>query len=899
MDLDQVKEVNKIEDVISAEYPLRGIGRYLRAEQHDSLVVDTHSQAYFWNSAGEQGDVITWVMKRHQGGFKGAVEWLCQQGGLPAPRWGGEDSQTARERRSRSEVLTVAARHWVHMLRSDPGQVARDYCYSRGWTDETIRLAGLGFAGIVGTDYAKSTKELLGEFSMHEIKPSRPAAAAALKVGPGMLVYPHVEAGRVVYVSCRSIEGKQHYNPPADLIGERRVYCNWLYSPRAEKVVVVEGQADAITCGQWDLAAVALAGLSVNQTVLKLLARHETIYVALDQDEAGVLAARKIADALGPLTRMVAWPEEISDANEWLQAGGSAEDCRGLLAAASTWVEVLAAEVGTLPDYERPAHLDKLVRVATRLRSVERVIYRKALASAANIGVSVFDKLLGDEQKESDEKGEEVIIPFTAVGGMIDGHFLETLYVPPEDDSDSLMVLSSGKTMFAMRDPDGNIDIVPYFDHDGIRYSPISANLPILRERTVVFAPEVGELYEIGELLVEVQALIHKYIDTDKFYEVLASYYVVASWFYDVFDTLAYLRVIGDTGTGKSRFLQVVGNLCFRPINMNAGSSISSMFRLINFIRGTLILDEGDFSSSDETSDIAKLLNVGYQRRQGYIYRSGSRDKDFATELFVVFGPKVISTRKDFQDRAIRSRCLTKEMGAPTSRMDIPDNLPDSFWDEEMPQLQAKLLRLRLEQWDKEINDRPVVRDELVEPRLRQVTAALQKIIGNEPEMQAKLRQFIRQYNQEMITERGQRTEAKVLDAMYVQYELQKNVPEGEKDYSLGTLALIANDLMDYENGTAIENWSRYQSKERNRGVSSKGAGNYLKRLHLQTRRHKDRKRRYHVVWEHKRIEAAWKRYGLIDDDAKVALMETYFAIQALVEEHENQKQQQYGLPNV
>jgi DNA primase len=882
VDIDLVKEKNPVEDVIGETYPLRGRGRWLRAEQHSSLIVDTHNQSYFWNKHDERGDVIAWIQKRKKQDFKGAVEYLCERARMPRPTW-GESSKAAIARRDHYDGLTVAARHFVRRLRDETvGGDARDYCQARGWTEDTIQAAGLGFAD-------GDQQMLRGEFSMHGIEPSLPAAAAGLRISAGMLIYPHVERGRVVYVSARSLEGKRHYNPPEDLVGKRRVYLNWRYAPLEEQIVVVEGQADAVTLGQWGLAAVGLCGVSIDEDLLKMLGRHKEVYVALDQDEAGIAGARKIADALGPLTRIVTWPEGAKDANDYLQKGGTTETCEGLLAAAPTWVAVLAAEVAEVDPSDRSVALQRAFGAIGKLNEFDVQLMREELATTMDVRLSGFDQLLRQAKKEIEEnrqKGDPVI-DFSAVGGVLDGHFLETLYIPPDGErQNTLMALNTGQTLFAIRYPDGTIDTKPFFDHDGIRYRPIEPSLPVLQEGAVVFAPAVGPAMRPRELWDEIRRVIHKYVDVDEFYEALAAYYVLCSWFYDVFDTLAYLRVIGDAGTGKSRFLQVVGNLCFRPVNMNAGASISSMFRLLHLIRGTLILDEGDFAGSDETTDIAKLLNVGYQRRQGYIYRSGSRDRDFATELYVVFGPKVIATRKDFEDNAIRSRCLTKEMGAPTTRKDIPDNLPDSFWFEEVPRMQSLLLRFRLDTWDLAINDRPVERDESVEPRLRQVTSALMKIIADDPEMKGELKAFIRQYTREMIIERGLQTEAKILEAMYIQHTLEKKKPETERNYSVGTLATIANDLIDYENELPIAQWSRHQVKDRNRGISARGAGRCIDNLQLRKERRGER-RRYHVVWDPERIDALWKRYGLGDDDARVALLRVHHEIQALVEDHE------------
>src|SRR5690606_5871561 len=84
------------------------------------------------------------------------------------------------------------------------------------------------------------------------------------KFPSGMIVYVHMERGRLIYLSGRSIEGKKHYNPPREIIGERHPYYNHWYSPQAEQVVIVEGQADAITFAEWGIPAVAIAGMNVS-----------------------------------------------------------------------------------------------------------------------------------------------------------------------------------------------------------------------------------------------------------------------------------------------------------------------------------------------------------------------------------------------------------------------------------------------------------------------------------------------------------------------------------------------------------------------------------------------------------------------------------------------------------
>ena len=61
-------------------------------------------------------------------------------------------------------------------------------------------------------------------------------------------------------------------------------------------------------------------------------------------------------------------------------------------------------------------------------------------------------------------------------------------------------------------------------------------------------------------------AFIHRYLELPADFEEIASLYVLLTWVYEFAPSIPYLRVIGDWGTGKTRFLQVAGAVCFRPI---------------------------------------------------------------------------------------------------------------------------------------------------------------------------------------------------------------------------------------------------------------------------------------------------------------------------------------------
>ncbi|MEK7555016.1 MAG: hypothetical protein AAB518_03480, partial [Patescibacteria group bacterium] len=210
----------------------------------------------------------------------------------------------------------------------------------------------------------------------------------------------------------------------------------------------------------------------------------------------------------------------------------------------------------------------------------------------------------------------------------------------------------------------------------------------------------------------------------------------------------------------KSRFLQVIGSLCYKPMFVGGATTTSPIFRIIDGFGGTLILDEADYRFSDTTADIIKIMNSGYQKGSPVLRSEGKGT--FEIKSYEVFGPKIIATRRRFDDQALESRFLIEEMDKKEIRDDIPINLPETF-AEEARALRNKLLMWRFKNLD-HIGLRTSEVDRSLEPRLNQIIMPLLSIVGSE--MAARLREFVRSYNQELIADRGLSLEATIFHAL-------------------------------------------------------------------------------------------------------------------------------------
>jgi hypothetical protein len=421
----------------------------------------------------------------------------------------------------------------------------------------------------------------------------------------------------------------------------------------------------------------------------------------------------------------------------------------------------------------------------------------------------------------------ERVIP-TASAVLEDGAVVELVYEP-----------KARRTALAVW-RGGACETVPSLElPNGERLVPYSAGNNLIKN-DVILLPSGPEGHgSEAELVGEIQAYIHRYVDLSAQFEQIVSYYVLFSWLYDSFNELPYLRVRGDYGSGKTRFLLVVGSVCYKPVFASGASTVSPIFHILDAFRGTLVIDEGDFRWSDDKADIVKILNNGNVRGLPVLRTEVSRTGEFNPRAFQVFGPKIVATRGFYDDRALESRFITEETGQRSLRRDIPINLPAAYKDEALS-LRNKLLLYRFRNFGRK---RPVDAfvDPTLEPRLNQIFVPLLSVVGD-PAVRAGLREIARERNREIVADRGMDVEAQVLEVI--------------KDLSGRQSKLIIGEIT----AAFIERYGR----EYDRPITNKWIGYIIRRkLNIKTQKS-------HGVFaiplaENERLKRLYEKYGLVD----------------------------------
>jgi len=360
-----------------------------------------------------------------------------------------------------------------------------------------------------------------------------------------------------------------------------------------------------------------------------------------------------------------------------------------------------------------------------------------------------------------------------------DGTVLEEIY-NPKTNHGQFAILKDGKITIAENyvDPESGTEYIPLVDNvimDGVLTLPMG----------------IDEYADSSVLLRDLERFIHKYMDVSPAFEKLAARYALTTWIYDQLPKVPYLRVIGEPGSGKSRFLDIMRALCYHSLDLGVNQSMALIFRGIHKYHGTALFDEANFHPGQAFfSDFVKVMNAGYGRNGKVGRVDGGRNGSFVPKLFNVFGPKILGAHHSFADVGLESRFLTYYT-QPSTRDDLQMSTPDYvIWNDAI-EIQKRLLGFRLRMIGKIKVSQRMECLKHYEYRLQEILMPL-LIVTGENTLPEEVRQFGDEIRDMLIDERINSDQGFVFRALAELDHIGKaEVSPGEVSSLLATKGII------------------------------------------------------------------------------------------------------------
>jgi len=363
-----------------------------------------HDHATCFGACQTTWDIFSWIQQRDQCNFVEAVRTAADLAGLTMPDDTPEQQAKWQQIRRQRDVLTAAAQYYQRQLvatRHDQDS-AYQYAKGRGWSLKTIGRAKLGYA-------PDDLAGFLVWLDSQQITHDQAISAGLLGTSKGRaylrfrnrLMFPFWRGGACVYLTGRDLTGRPDYpkwfHLPAD---QRPLYGQ---DQGTGPLVVVESPADVLTLFQLGRQAVAALGLSLPAEAVAKLAKHAPVYLALDPDRAGQGAMAKVAQDLGPATRVVSLPGGDCNSIHQAEGGQAGAIISQALTDSPTWVEYCAQVYkGAGPD-EQPQALERFLTALGALTPQDLALLRGRLADLAGMTQQTLKELLKTTAKDDPE----------------------------------------------------------------------------------------------------------------------------------------------------------------------------------------------------------------------------------------------------------------------------------------------------------------------------------------------------------------------------------------------------------------------------------------------------------------------------------------------------------------
>lgn len=304
--IEEIRSSNDIVDVISQYVILKRSGRNFfglcpfHKEKSPSFSVSPDKQIFHCFGCGVGGNVIHFVSKIENLGFKDTLEMLANRVNIQLPELDGYDSDENAKLKSRLYELNQATATFYHEnLYKPSSKEAQEYIKKRKLDNNTLKSFLIGYSGVFDELYTYLKSK---GFSENEIL----ASGLVNKNENGRfidrfrrrLMFPIQDVrNRVIAFGGRVLDDSKpkYINSAENLVyskGRHLFGLNLAKNSQKKNLIIVEGYMDCISLYQRGITnVVASLGTALTEAQGRLLRKHsEQVVIGYDADGAGQAA---------------------------------------------------------------------------------------------------------------------------------------------------------------------------------------------------------------------------------------------------------------------------------------------------------------------------------------------------------------------------------------------------------------------------------------------------------------------------------------------------------------------------------------------------------------------------------------------------------------------------------
>ena len=340
--IDQVYETARVEEVISDFVQLKKSGANFKGlspftdERTPSFMVSPVKQIWKDFSSGKGGNVVAFLMEHEHFTYPEAIRYLAKKYQIEIEETERTDEQ--KEQASAREsmyLLSEYARKQFedNLWETEQGKaIGLTYFKERGFSDETIRKFGLGYALDQWDAFGKKAledgyqMEFLEKTGLVIIKdkPGSQGSANFIDRFKGRVLFPiQSMSGRVLGFGGRTLSNEKKIakylnSPESDIYHKSKVLYGIYFAKQAiareDNCYLVEGYTDVIQLYQKGIHnVVASSGTALTSEQIRLISRlTRNITVLFDGDAAGLRASLRGVDLIleqGMNVKVCSFPE--------------------------------------------------------------------------------------------------------------------------------------------------------------------------------------------------------------------------------------------------------------------------------------------------------------------------------------------------------------------------------------------------------------------------------------------------------------------------------------------------------------------------------------------------------------------------------------------------------------